>query len=78
MPATADYSTGQRAAEAAASLPWRTAPEPRPRSCEVPALRPDPLWPHGLRFLLVSHNTKFGAAKGAVLLAEALRREGYL
>jgi aspartate-semialdehyde dehydrogenase len=26
----------------------------------------------------VSHNTKFGAAKGAVLLAEALRRDGYL
>ena len=33
---------------------------------------------HGLRFVLVSHNTKMGAAKGAVLLAEALRRDGYL
>ena len=36
-------------------------------------LRPDALWTHGLRFVLVSHNTKFGAAKGAVLLAEALQ-----
>ncbi len=44
----------------------------------VGRLRPDPLWQHGLRFVLVSHNTKFGAAKGAVLLAEALRRDGYL
>lgn len=44
----------------------------------VGRLRPDALWQHGLRFVLVSHNTKFGAAKGAVLLAEALRRDGYL
>lgn len=43
----------------------------------VGRLRPDVLWPHGLRFVLVSHNTKFGAAKGAVLLAEALLRDGY-
>lgn len=44
----------------------------------VGRLRPDALWTNGLRFVLVSHNTKFGAAKGAVLLAEALRRDGYL
>ena len=44
----------------------------------VGRLRPDALWAYGLRFVLVSHNTKFGAAKGAVLLAEALRRDGYL
>jgi aspartate-semialdehyde dehydrogenase len=44
----------------------------------VGRLRPDPLWPHGLRFVLVSHNTKFGAAKGAVLVAEALQRDGIL
>jgi aspartate-semialdehyde dehydrogenase len=44
----------------------------------VGRLRPDPLWAHGLRFVLVSHNTKLGAAKGAVLLAEALRRDGHL
>ena len=44
----------------------------------VGRLRTDELWPHGLRFVLVSHNTKFGAAKGAVLVAEALRRDGFL
>ena len=44
----------------------------------VGRLRPDELWPHGLRFVLVSHNTKMGAAKGALLLAEALDRDGYL
>jgi len=44
----------------------------------VGRLRPDELWRHGLRFVLVSHNTKMGAAKGAVLLAEALDRDGYL
>jgi len=44
----------------------------------VGRLRPDDLWPHGLRFVLVSHNTKMGAAKGALLLAEALDRDGYL
>jgi aspartate-semialdehyde dehydrogenase len=44
----------------------------------VGRLRPDELWLHGLRFVLVSHNTKMGAAKGALLLAEALDRDGYL
>jgi aspartate-semialdehyde dehydrogenase len=44
----------------------------------VGRLRPDELWPHGLRFVLVSHNTKMGAAKGALFLAEALDRDGYL
>ncbi|MEB2283434.1 MAG: aspartate-semialdehyde dehydrogenase [Myxococcales bacterium] len=43
----------------------------------VGRLRTDALWANGLRFVLVSHNTKFGAAKGAVLLAEALHRDGY-
>ena len=44
----------------------------------VGRIRADELWTNGLRFVLVSHNTKMGAAKGAVLLAEALRRDGYL
>ena len=44
----------------------------------VGRLRPDELWTNGLRFMLVSHNTKFGAAKGAVLVAEALQRDGIL
>jgi len=44
----------------------------------VGRLRPDELWPHGLRFVLVSHNTKMGAAKGAVLAAELLKTRGFL
>ncbi|MFH0848664.1 MAG: aspartate-semialdehyde dehydrogenase [archaeon] len=32
----------------------------------------------GVKYVLVSHNTKMGAAKGAVLVAELLRREGYV
>ena len=31
----------------------------------------------GLRYMLVSHNTKMGAAKGAVLVAEHLAAQGY-
>jgi len=33
---------------------------------------------HGVRFVLVSHNTKMGAAEGAVLVAEDLRLRGFL
>jgi aspartate-semialdehyde dehydrogenase len=36
------------------------------------------LGPHALRFVLVSHNTKMGAAKGAVLVAEDLASRGRL
>jgi len=32
----------------------------------------------GLKYVVVSHNTKLGAGKGAVLLAEWLTREGYV
>jgi len=32
----------------------------------------------GVKYVLVSHNTKMGAAKGAVLVAELLHREGWL
>lgn len=31
---------------------------------------------HGVKYVLVSHNTKMGAAKGAILVAELLLREG--
>jgi aspartate-semialdehyde dehydrogenase len=31
---------------------------------------------HGIKYVLVSHNTKMGAAKGAILVAELLLREG--
>jgi aspartate-semialdehyde dehydrogenase len=32
----------------------------------------------GIKYVLVSHNTKMGAAKGAVLTAEYLTKEGYI
>lgn len=37
----------------------------------------DILGDHGVKFLLVSHNTKMGAAKGALLVAEDLKSRGY-
>ncbi len=42
----------------------------------VGRLRDEPVL-GGVKYLLVSHNTKLGAGKGAVLLAEWLTREGY-
>ena len=38
----------------------------------------DILGPHGVKFVLVSHNTKAGAAKGAMLVAEDLKSRGLL
>jgi aspartate-semialdehyde dehydrogenase len=32
----------------------------------------------GVKYVVLSHNTKLGAGKGAVLLAESLTREGYI
>jgi aspartate-semialdehyde dehydrogenase len=32
----------------------------------------------GVKYIVLSHNTKLGAGKGAVLLAEWLTREGYI
>jgi len=34
--------------------------------------------PNGLKYTLVSHNTKMGAARGAVLTAEYLTHAGYV
>ena len=42
----------------------------------VGRLRPDPAL-GGLKYVLLSHNTKMGAAKGAVLVAEMLQQAGY-
>jgi aspartate-semialdehyde dehydrogenase len=42
----------------------------------VGRIRPDPVLENGVKFVLVSHNTKMGAAKGAVLVAEHLHRRG--
>jgi len=43
----------------------------------VGRLRPDEVLENGLKYVLVSHNTKMGAAKGAVLVAEYLASAGY-
>ncbi|MEE9609448.1 MAG: aspartate-semialdehyde dehydrogenase [Myxococcota bacterium] len=42
----------------------------------VGRLRDDPVLRNGVRFVLLSHNTKMGAAKGAVLVAEYLVQQG--
>ena len=44
----------------------------------VGRVRKDPALPNGVKFVLVSHNTKMGAAKGAVLVAELLRMKGLI
>jgi aspartate-semialdehyde dehydrogenase len=42
----------------------------------VGRVRPDLVLPNGVRFVLLSHNTKLGAAKGACLVAEYLVHQG--
>jgi aspartate-semialdehyde dehydrogenase len=44
----------------------------------VGRIREDVALENGVKYLLVSHNTKMGAAKGAVLVAEYLSAGGYL
>jgi aspartate-semialdehyde dehydrogenase len=44
----------------------------------VGRIREDEALEHGVRYVLVSHNTKMGAAKGAVLAAEHLLTAGYI
>ncbi len=44
----------------------------------VGRLREDPVLENGVKLVLVSHNTKMGAAKGAVLVAELMRARGFL
>lgn len=41
-------------------------------------LREDPVLANGVKFVLVSHNTKLGAARGAVLVAELAKSQGLL
>lgn len=43
----------------------------------VGRMREDPALENGLKYMLVSHNTKMGAAKGAILIAEWLASKGY-
>lgn len=42
----------------------------------VGRLREDPVLPNGVKFVVLSHNTKLGAAKGATLVAEYLVHRG--
>jgi aspartate-semialdehyde dehydrogenase len=44
----------------------------------VGRLREDLAFSNGIKYLLVSHNTRMGAAKGAILVAEYLAKRGYL
>lgn len=44
----------------------------------VGRIRKDDALGDGAKYVLVSHNTKMGAAKGAILLAELLQRQGYV
>jgi aspartate-semialdehyde dehydrogenase len=45
-------------------------------STVVGRLREDPVLENGVKFVLLSHNTKLGAARGAVLTAEYLAHQG--
>jgi aspartate-semialdehyde dehydrogenase len=44
----------------------------------VGRVREDGVLENGFKFVLVSHNTKMGAAKGAILVAELMRTQGLL
>ena len=44
----------------------------------VGRIRRDNVLENGIKYVLVSHNTKMGAAKGAVLVAELLIKDGYI
>ncbi len=44
----------------------------------VGRVRKDAALENGIKYVLVSHNTKMGAARGAVLVAELLISEGYI
>jgi len=47
-------------------------------SVTVGRIRKDNALQNGLKWVLVSHNTKLGAAKGGLLVAEYLAKQGYL
>jgi len=44
----------------------------------VGRVREDNVLPNGFKYVLVSHNTKMGAAKGAILVAELMHAQGLL
>ena len=41
----------------------------------IKLIRKDEVFPNGIKYVLVSHNTRMGAAKGTVLMAEILVKE---
>jgi len=47
-------------------------------STVVGRLRNDPVLANGIKYMLVSHNTRMGAARGAILVAEYLTQKGYI
>ena len=47
-------------------------------STVVGRLREDPALQNGVKYMLVSHNTRLGAARGAILVAEYLTKKGYI
>ncbi len=44
----------------------------------VGRIREDPVLENGIKYVLVSHNTKMGAAKGGILVAELLHKQGLI
>jgi len=63
--------------------PFRPQPRLDRENCSgmattVGRIRRDIALENGIKYVLVSHNTKMGAAKGAVLVAENLFKEGYI
>ena len=48
----------------------------RGMATHVGRLRAEPALGHGLKYVALSHNTRMGAAHGAVLVAEYLCRTG--
>jgi aspartate-semialdehyde dehydrogenase len=47
-------------------------------STVVGRLREDPVLTNGIKYMLVSHNTRMGAAKGGILVAEYLVKKGHI
>ncbi|MEK7215938.1 MAG: aspartate-semialdehyde dehydrogenase [Chloroflexota bacterium] len=58
--------------------PRRDRNEEDGMSTVVGRLREEVALDNGVKYVLLSHNTKMGAAKGAVLMAELLKQEGLL
>jgi aspartate-semialdehyde dehydrogenase len=63
--------------------PFRPQPRLDRNACDgmattVGRIRRDRVLDNGIKYVLVSHNTKMGAAKGAVLVAEYLVQEGVI